>query len=114
MFDFASPESSLQMLNDAIRSEGHGPGVPFEPVDEQTEEQLQASLTYTFMVARRAVHEYNEDVQKLAVAAFNEVWVTLIEADPEFKKRFIKGQAQVPGGDRKPYNDYLKGITSEL
>ena len=114
MFDFSSPESSLQMLNDATRSSGDGPGVPELPVDEQTEEELRRSLAYTFMVATTAMREYNEDVQKLAVAAFNEVWVVLIDSNPGFRERFLAGKTQVPGPSKKPYMDYLQGATSEL
>jgi hypothetical protein len=114
MFDFSTPESSLQMLFDHIRASGDGPGVAEVPLDEQTEEELTNSLIYCFGIARIAIQEYNKEVQALAMAAFNEVWKLKIEHDPEFVKLFLSGKATVPTNDRKPYLDYVRGKTSEL
>jgi hypothetical protein len=115
MFDFSSPESSLQMLQDARRaSPGGGPGMSELPLDEQSEYELKCSLAYAYSVARVALNEYGEDVAMLAKAEFDRVWLALIDVDEEFKKNVISGTARPPIGAAKPYQDFAKGKTSEL
>ena len=116
MFDFSSsPESSLQMIQDARRaSPGGCPGVPELPLDEQSIDELKVSLAYSYAVAAVAEREYSADVAALAKAEFDAVWLTLIELDKEFRRRVIKGKAQPPIGSKKPYQDYAKGLASEL
>lgn len=116
MFDFSSsPESSLQMIQDARRaSPGGGPGVPELPLDEQSVYELQVSLAYCYAVATVAEREYSEAVAALAKAEFDAVWLTLIELDEGFRKRVISGKARPPIGSKAPYMDFAKGKTSEL
>ena len=47
-------------------------------------------------------------------AEYDAVWLHLIEADKGFRKRVLASQVQVPFGSIKPYQDYLKGKSSEL
>jgi len=116
MFDFSSsPEASLQMLQDARRANpGGGPGVSDLPLDEQSLDELRASLAYSYGLACVASDEYSEDVALLAKAQFDEVWLLLIEADREFRRRVIAGKTNVPIGSSDPYVAYAKGKTSEL
>ena len=115
MFDFSSPETSLQMLQDACRANpGGGPGVPEAPLDEQSLEELKASLAYCYAVANTAQDEYSEEVALLAKAAFDEAWLMMIESDEGFRQRVIDGITSVPIGSKKPYLDYARGKTSEL
>ena len=115
MFDFSSPEQSLQMLMDARRArKDGGPGVPNKPLDEQTIHDLRASLAYSFSVARLARRDYTEEVAALAKAQYDEVWKLLIEVDEPFRRRVLRGKVQAPFGDLKPYQDFIKGKSSEL
>lgn len=115
MFDFSSPEQSLQMLMDARRAKKDGgPGVPNKPLDEQTIDELRCSLAYSFSVVRVARKSYGEEVTALAKAQYDEVWKLLIEADERFKKRVLKGKVQAPLGDLTPYQDFIRGKSSEL
>ena len=115
MFNFSSPEMQLQMLQDARRavSDG-GPGVVDKPLDEQSIKDLRNSLAYTFSVARTAQAEYGDEVGALAKAEYDQVWLHLIEEDKGFRKRVLSSHVQAPIGSLKPYQDYLKGKSSEL
>ena len=116
MFDFSvSPESTLQMIQDARRaSPGGGPGVPELPLDEQTLHELRLSLAYSFANADTAQREHSPEVTALAKTEFDKVWLILIDLDDEFKRRVIAGETNVPIGRKKPYQDYARGKTSEL
>ena len=115
MFNFSSPEVILQMLQDARRAKADGgPGVVDKPLDEQSTQDLRNSLAYSFSVARTAHNEYGEDVGALAKAEYDAVWLHLIDADKGFRKRVLASQVQVPFGSIKPYQDYLRGTSSEL
>lgn len=114
MFDFSSPEQTLQLLYDGRRSRGDGPGVSELALDEQSLEELRNSLTYLFGVAMAAKKEHTEAVQAAAKEAFDECWKMLIEVDDDFKAYVISGKSVVALGDKDVYVAYAKGETSEL
>jgi hypothetical protein len=114
MFDFSTPETTLQLLQDSLIANHGGPGVSELPLDEQTHEELKSSLAYTFTLATEAARIYGDDVVSLAVAEFNEVFKTLVDVDRVFRQRVIEGKTQCPVGRNNRYRDYAKGKVSEL
>ena len=114
MFDFSTPEDTLNLIYDIRRSQGDGPGICERPLDEQTEQELRDSLTYLYRVAELAKNEHSEAVQALAKEAFDECWKMVIDFDDDFRKFVISGKSFVPAGDKKAYIAYAKGETSEL
>lgn len=113
MFNFSSPETSLQLLLDAMRADGDGPGVANEPVDEQSIETLRESLAYAYSAIKIARRDYGEEVAMAAKAGYDEIWMTLIESDDEFRRRVIEMKVRFPF-EKKAYIAFARGRTSEL
>lgn len=114
MFNFGSPEQLYAMIVDRANAED-GPGAPDLPVDEMSVRQLKDAVAYAMICWKIAAKEdADQAVLDLGKKYFDEAWCALIDSDDEFKKRFIEMGLLVPSANRKPYEDYAKGLISEL
>ena len=116
MFNIGDPEQIYATFVDYCSGDPDGPGIPDMPVDEMSAEDLRSAVAYSLMawaMARR--EEAGEEVMEIAKGYFDAAWMALIEADDDFRQRFIENKRiQVPSRDRKPYELFAKGRISEL